>query len=650
MDAAVKILQSHSDEILIGQLDLCRSVTGRLRSVVETFLYIKDIQTLDDIDEVVKDAYREYIRTMVGISDRQRKYYASALEQVMLPYLISKNPVLADHVETAITDRAVRNKVLLCLLEHGVQDCGDIDYDIRADYERSLINSGCSKLNEYMKTIDVLKLEAIREENRDNPLKPKTLSYSDQKFFLLYHPDYAVAKTFYYVRDKEELLFDFSLEGSETVKRQVFKMLCHVLENKKDWHDRRERFIIPLKKLYLYCLDNDIEDIELLTAKDIEGFRLSMDGKVGTKTDTYMQIIFNITKFLFITAKTTNWYANIWYLERFKFSEGRTNPAREIEKITFYQIEDVNNRALLKDYMKYQIGIAQRTSLQTIRCQYYDIMHFLRYSDEAGWQATDVDGNRLEEYISTIDTEDVQAETYNRKVIAVARFFKYLKTKKKISREPLYYEYYLKTVHAKHNNRTVPVEVQKQILRKLKYLPLHLRLMFLNLWCEGIRECEICIIKAGMYRYDGKDAWLSIYQNKMKTEKCIPIPTELYMIMQKYIDTKGFKADEYVFQNKKGGAYDAGTFSKQMKSELKKAGLTDYEFRAHDFRHTVATKLSKEHGVSIEVIREFLGHFTSDMTKQYIDFVPEMLDKANDEYFSKEENKLATHIKGAKHD
>ena len=138
--------------------------------------------------------------------------------------------------------------------------------------------------------------------------------------------------------------------------------------------------------------------------------------------------------------------------------------------------------------------------------------------------------------------------------------------------------------------------------------------------------------------------------NKMKTEKCIPVPTELYMIMQKYIDTKGFKADEYVFQNKKGGAYDAGTFSKQMKSELKKAGLTDYEFRAHDFRHTVATKLSKEHGVSIEVIREFLGHFTSDMTKQYIDFVPEMLDKANDEYFSKEENKLTTHIKGAKHD
>ena len=81
-----------------------------------------------------------------------------------------------------------------------------------------------------------------------------------------------------------------------------------------------------------------------------------------------------------------------------------------------------------------------------------------------------------------------------------------------------------------------------------------------------------------------------------------------------------------------------------MKRELTKAGLTDYDFKAHDFRHTVGTSLNKDHNVSIEVIREFLGHNSSDMTKQYIDFVPEMLDTANEEYFSKEENKLATYI------
>lgn len=642
---ALHVISQPNIDVLHEQLDLCNFITGNPRTVVENFLYSEGIYSLDEVDADVKEDYQQYIKSMIGLSDRQRKYYVSILDQFLLSYLITKNIELSEYVSTVIADRAIKNKVLLCLLEHGITDCGEIDYDIRSDYEASLIKSGCTKLSEYVKAMDILKLEAIHKDNISNPLKPKTLAYSGQKVFLLYHPDHELAMTFYYIRDKEELLFDFSLKGSAIVKRQVFKMLSYVLEEKKDWHDRRERFIIPLKKLYMFCIENGIDDIELLTAEQIEAFRISMDGKVGTKTDTYMQIIYNITKYLFVSAKHTNWEANMWYLERFTFNDGRTNPAREIERITFNQISDDGNRALLKDYMKYQIGVAQRTSLQTIRCQYYDIVLFLKYCDTEGWVLAEVDAKRMEKYISSVDSEDIQAEAYNRRIISVARLFNYMKSKKLVSREPLQFEYYLKTVHVKHNNRTVSAENQKQILKKLKHLPLHLRLMFLNLWCEGIRECEVCVIKAGMYSFDGQDAWLKLYQNKMKKEKCIPIPVELYKLMKKYIDTKGIKADEYVFQNKKGGAYDAGTFTKQMKRELAKAGVTDYDFKAHDFRHTVGTSLNKDHNVSIEVIREFLGHNSSDMTKQYIDFVPEMLDTANEEYFSKEENKLATHIK-----
>lgn len=647
MAAIVLQISQPNIDILHEQFASCKSITGKLRTIVENFLYSKGIYTLDDVDATVKNAYRQYIKGLVGINDQQRKYYQSALDQILLAYLITKNQKLASDVETIIRGRAVRNKVLLYLMEHGIQDCKQIDYDVRSDYKESLKGSGCRKLHEYIKAMDVLKLEAIRKENISNPLKPKALKYSGEKLFLLYHPDYEVAKTFYYIRDKEELLFDFSLEGSEIVKRQIFKMLTYVLEEKKDWHDRRERFLIPLKRLYIFCNENAVEDIELLTAEQIGAFRLSMEGKVGTKTDTYMQIIYNITKYLFITAKNTNWDANIWYLERFSFNDGRVNPAREIERITFNQISD-DNRTLLKDYMKYQIGIAQRTSLQTIRCQYYDIVIFLKYCDAEKWSLTEVDAERMEKYIASVDAEDIQAESYNHRIISVARLFDYMKSKKLVEREPLQFDYYLKTVHVKHNDRTVSIENQKQVLKKLKHLPLYLRLMFLNLWCEGIRVCELCVIKAGMYRWDGQDAWLKLYQNKMKKEKCIPIPVELYKIMKKYIEDTGIKADEYVFQNKKGGAYDAGTFTKQMKRELKKAGLMEYDFKAHDFRHTIGTSLNKDYNVSIEAIREFLGHNSSDMTKQYIDFVPEMLDLANENYFSKEENKLATYIKKGK--
>lgn len=82
-----------------------------------------------------------------------------------------------------------------------------------------------------------------------------------------------------------------------------------------------------------------------------------------------------------------------------------------------------------------------------------------------------------------------------------------------------------------------------------------------------------------------------------------------------------------------------------MKKELRKAGLEDYKFKAHDFRHSIGTTLNRDYQSSIEVIREFLGHNSSDMTKQYIDFVPELLDRKNKEYFSKKENQLGVYAK-----
>lgn len=641
--AALNIKQKNIDE-LEEQLDMCHGVTGKLRTIMEDFLYTEDIYTLEDVDEWVADDYQEYVEQMRGISAQKRKYYRGLLDQVLLSYLMYQNTKLVLQAKAVIQDRAIRNKVLLFLMEHEITDCDDIDYDIRFQYETFLISSGCKKVSEYVKSIDLLKLESVKQDNKLNPLKQKNLVYANEKIFLLYHPDYELGMTFYFTKDKEELLFDFSLGTSVVLKRQIFKMLCYVLENKENWHDRRERFLIPLKKLYMYCVEIGIEDVELITDKQIQSFRYTMAGKVGTKTDIYMQIVYNITKYLFLSAKNTNWAANMWYLERFNFCDGRANPARIIDRITFGQIEEDVNRNALKSYMKYQIGIAQKTALQTVRSQYYDIVLFFKYCDERRWKVTEIDTDQIEQYIASVDAEDIQASTYNRRIISVARLFIYMKSKGQIIKVPIQFEYYLKTTYQKHNNRTVSIEHQQEVLSKLKYLPLHLRLMFLNLWCEGIRECEVCAIKAGMYIWDGKDAWIKLYQNKMKKEKYIPIPTELYKLMKKYIETNHIRSDEYVFKNKRGGAYDAGTFSVQMKRELKMAGLTNYKFRSHDFRHTVGTTLNKDFGVSIEVIRDYLGHNSTDMTKQYLDFVPEINDKANTKYFSDENNNLVKNI------
>lgn len=75
------------------------------------------------------------------------------------------------------------------------------------------------------------------------------------------------------------------------------------------------------------------------------------------------------------------------------------------------------------------------------------------------------------------------------------------------------------------------------------------------------------------------------------------------------------KNGEYLFKNKKGGAFNGQTFSNQMIRECKARGIAcgDYIFRAHDYRHNLATSMYGN-GVSIQGVRDYLGHSSENMT------------------------------------
>lgn len=499
-------------------------------------------------------------------------------------------------------------------------------------------------MQEYLKAFDNLKLATIKAGNQRNFFGNIKLKYENKKIFLLYHPNYEIAMSFYYLREKEEVLFDFSLKAPIMLKYQIFKMLNYILDMKINRHDRRERFLLPLKLFYEYCRESGVYDIEQINEQEVNQFRENLIAQFEGKADAYIQIVDNTRKFLFLNAKATNWKANIWYLDRFTFTEGRLNPAREIKRFNFGGIKNKTNCRCMKAYMKYQIGVSQKLSLQTIRCEYYDILNFLKYLDTSKITVLEVTAREIEVYFNLQEEKEKQPESFNRMLMSISKFYSYMISQGEILKMPICFAYYVKNIYAKHNNRVVSAENQFEILKNLKNLPIHLRLMYLNLWCIGLRVNEVCVIKGDAYYWDGKDAWLKIYQNKMKEEKCVPMPTVLYQVMKKYIAAHKIQGSEYVFKNKKGGAYSANTFCKQIKQGIQKAGIKDYDFRSHDFRHTVGTYLYL-HGASIEVIRDYLGHKESDMTKQYIDYMPELIDKKNEEYFKSKDSLLVPFTK-----
>ena len=104
--------------------------------------------------------------------------------------------------------------------------------------------------------------------------------------------------------------------------------------------------------------------------------------------------------------------------------------------------------------------------------------------------------------------------------------------------------------------------------------------------------------------------------------------------------------DAYIFQNRNGGAYKSGTFRKQMIRLCKELEIQngEYLFKAHDYRHGVATYFY-DNGVSLQGIRDYLGHTYEEMTQQYIDYMPRRIDKANKEFFEKQGGSLAACLK-----
>ena len=54
------------------------------------------------------------------------------------------------------------------------------------------------------------------------------------------------------------------------------------------------------------------------------------------------------------------------------------------------------------------------------------------------------------------------------------------------------------------------------------------------------------MLKGDAYYRQGEDAWIQVYQVKMKNYKRIPISDGLYKIMQVYIQRNNIQPDEYL--------------------------------------------------------------------------------------------------------
>lgn len=537
-----------------------------------------------------------------------------------------------------------RNYVKRFLMEHGIWKLSEIDYPLRLDFEDYVekyelpSNSPLTCLH----TFDKMKLHAMREEMRTIAGRRKyEFKYADKVIFLPYDTKIEIAEQLVKASDKEGLVWDFAKPYNRKLKQQIFECLNYIVEAYESWI-RKEK-LRALQCLYKYCVRIGITDIELITLEQERIFAEYLQQELPGKELSRMSGIIELCrKILFLQADQIHWHAQVWYLERFHFSKERVNPSNRVESISFQVIAQEENKRYLKEYMRYTLGVTD-LSLSRIRNIFHVIRKLLLAFDVEDRNICEIQDEKIWSYLEKLRKKEVGEKTFNSQLFNIQHFFNFLLAKGYIQKIPFQYELFQKKENPVHHDRNVREEICEEILSKLYRFPEHLRLMFLHLWCAGLRCSEVCTLEGDAYEWKNGDAWIKVYQIKMKTYKRIPIPDMLYKLMGVYIGKYQIQPGEYLFKNKSGGAYCYNTFRLQMLrlcSENQIAG-GEYLFKSHDYRHAVATEYY-ESGVSIQAVRDYLGHDYEDMTRQYIDYMPKKLDIANEEFFSQQEESLAS--------
>lgn len=540
-----------------------------------------------------------------------------------------------------------KKKIHVFLLKAGIEHLADIDYFLRLQFQRyiqqNFTQNGQSGL---LPAFDKIKQEATWKAQETLEGKRKfALKYENTLMFLKYFPDREIAEKYIGVKQEDYLIWDFRISSSENLKRQFFEGICEI---SREYRDNWERKISleGLQCLYQVCIEKHTTDIERINLQTVQEFeeRLKLNVTNVKNQKKMFASLSRLQKILFLSAKEIHWYADTWYLERIHISKERINPSKPIGHITFIDVLNQQNRELLKKYIKYLIAISD-LAISSIYMKSMWLRSFMIFLDEQEIAVTEMTKEMFEKYVNRLLDKECAAKSFNGELLTIIQFYNFLLVRNEISYIPFRLEDYLQKQLEIHHDRSVEEKVSEEIISKLKYFPEHLRLMYLHLWAIGMRASEVCSLKGNAYSWDGQDAWIMVWQPKMRRFKKVPIPETLYRLMMVYIKKYGIESDDYLFPNRNGGAFCYDTLRSQMLRYCEQYQIQggEYIFRSHDYRHTVATEFYDE-GVALSSVRDYHGHVHDEMTLQYVDYMSKRVENAAEQVFKNPENNLAAEL------
>lgn len=146
----------------------------------------------------------------------------------------------------------------------------------------------------------------------------------------------------------------------------------------------------------------------------------------------------------------------------------------------------------------------------------------------------------------------------------------------------------------------------------------------------GLRASEGLFLQ--LKDIDFKSNLLQVRKSKTYKPRYVPMSQAVLEDISDYLEYARplilKKKSDFVLVHSSGGYKTSAGFNKRLKELQEKAGITK-QVTLHGLRHSIATHLL-ENGMHLEQIRQFLGHYSLEVTQRYTHLSAEALAKVDE--------------------
>ncbi len=287
--------------------------------------------------------------------------------------------------------------------------------------------------------------------------------------------------------------------------------------------------------------------------------------------------------------------------------------------VAVFNKEILQMKKLLEDFLEY-MGVIKKRSQHTVISYRNDILSFISYVSEQ-YEIEEINAANhlmIRSWIVKLKSDGVSNVSVNRKISALKSFYKYLRRKELVEKNPM------AKVQSMKKPKRLPSFVPE---KKMEYLiesklgektfsELRNELIIELLYLTGIRRSEL----QNLTFSDLNTARMEIkVLGKGNKERMCPISNPFLLKLEKYkeslLEEFGSLDHDFVFVTDKGKKVYPKLIFNIVTKKLKSINASE-KTSPHVLRHTFATHLSSN-GAELNSVKELLGHASLAATQVY---------------------------------